>query len=197
MLFRSKWWAIEHEDVIPDLIVSGKGLSGGYAPISALIGRAEVIDILEPAQQIFTYTGHGPSAAAALKVIQFIRQEGIVKNAAEAGGHLLDGLKRAVGKYPDIFTEARGRGLMIGLEINISDNNLANKIFAYRCLEKGIYFGYFGPGQKVIRIEPPLVMTQKEADIIINTVFQVADEMHNKKVPELTIEKVKKYALGW
>ncbi len=192
-----KWWAIEHEGVIPDLIVSGKGLSGGYAPVSALIGRAEVIDSLDPAQQIFTYTGHGASAAAALKVLQIVQKENIVKNAAEVGEFLLEGLKDAAAKYPDIFTEARGRGLMIGLEINISVNRLANKIFAYRCLEKGIYFGYFGPDQKIIRIEPPLVLTKQEADIIINTVFQVADEMHNNKVPGSTIEKVKKYALGW
>ncbi len=192
-----KWWAVEYEGVIPDLVVSGKGLSGGYAPVSAVIGRADVIDSLEPAQQIFTYTGHGPSAAAALTVIQTIQKNAIVENARTVGDYLLDGLKGAVKKYPDIFIEARGRGLMLGLEINTSSNELANKIFAYRCLEKGIYFGYFGPGQRTIRIEPPLILSKKEADIIINTTLEVADEMHNNKVPESTVIKVKNYALGW
>lgn len=192
-----KWWAIEHEGIVPDLIIAGKGLSGGYAPISALIGRAEVMDSLDPAQQIFTYTGHGPSAAAALRVIQIIQEENIIKNAEVVGDHLLAGLNSAVKKYPGIFVEARGRGLMQGLEINMEINKIANKTFAFRCLEKGIYFGYFGPDQNVIRIEPPLTLSIDEADTIINVVFEVADEMQNNKVPDGTIEKVKKYALGW
>lgn len=192
-----KWWAINHEDVIPDIIVAGKGLSGGYAPISAVIGRAEVIDSLDTAQQIFTYTGHGPSAAAASKVIQIIQEEGIVKNAETVGNYLLSQLKKAAIKYPDIFVEARGHGLMIGLEINTTKNKLANKIFAYRCLEKGIYFGYFGPGQRVIRIEPPLTLTRKEADTIVKITLETAHEINNDKIPEETIAKVKKYALGW
>lgn len=192
-----KWWAIEHEGVVPDIIISGKGLSGGYAPISAVIGRADVIDSLDTAQQIFTYTGHGPSAASALKVIQLIGEKEIVKNAEKVGSYLLSKLQNAVTEYPDIFIEARGRGLMIGLEIDTSKNKIANKTFAYRCVEKGIYFGYFGPGQRVIRIEPPLIMSQKEADTIIDVVFETAFEMRNNKIPEETINKVNKYALGW
>ncbi len=192
-----KWWAIDYESVVPDIIVVGKGLSGGYAPISAVIGRAEVIDSLDTAQQIFTYTGHGPSASVASMVIQIIQEQSIVKNSESVGTYLLSGLKQVVKKYPDIFVEARGRGLMIGLEINTSKNKLANKIFAYRCLEKGIYFGYFGPGQRVIRIEPPLTLTRKEADIIIDITLETAFEIDNDKIPIETITKVNKYALGW
>ncbi len=192
-----KWWAIEHEGVLPDIVVAGKGLSAGYAPISAVIGRAEVIDSLDTAQQIFTYTGHGPSSAVASKVIQLIDEKDIVKNAKTVGDHLLKGLKQVVEKYPGIFVEARGRGLMIGLEINTAKNNLANKIFAYRCIEKGIYFGYFGPGQGVIRIEPPLTLSKEEVETIINVTLQTAYEMSNNEIPEETIGKVKKYALGW
>lgn len=192
-----KWWAIEYENIVPDIIVAGKGLSGGYAPVSAVIGRSEVIDSLDTAQQIFTYTGHGPSASAALKVIEIITKNDVVKNSEEVGSYLLSGLKQAVDKYPDIFVEARGRGLMIGLEINTSVDNLANKLFAFRCIEKGIYFGYFGPGQRVIRIEPPLVLSKKEADVIVNVVLETADEMRKGKVPNTTVAKVSNYALGW
>ena len=192
-----KWWAIEHEDVIPDMVVAGKGLSAGYAPISATIGRKDIIDSLNTAQQIFTYTGHGPSAAAAKKVISLIQKKKLINNAHEVGSYLLSGLKQMTTKYPEIFTEARGLGLMIGLEVNTNKIKLANKIFAYRCLEKGIYFGYFGPGQKVIRIEPPLVLSMKEADKILSVVQETAGEMINNKIPEETVAKVKKYALGW
>lgn len=192
-----KWWAIEHEGITPDIIVTGKGLSGGYAPVSAVIGRADVINSLDTAQQIFTYTGHGPSASAALKVIQIIDKKGIVKNSETVGAYLLSELKKAAVKYPDVFVEARGRGLMIGLEINTSKNKLANKVFAFRCIEKGIYFGYFGPGQRVIRIEPPLTLNKNEADVIINVALETAHEMRDGKIPEKTVDKINSYALGW
>ena len=55
-----KWWACEHEGIIPDLLVAAKGLGGGFAPISAVIGRQDILDALDPAQQIFTF--HRPSS---------------------------------------------------------------------------------------------------------------------------------------
>ncbi|MEQ9218942.1 MAG: aminotransferase class III-fold pyridoxal phosphate-dependent enzyme [Cyclobacteriaceae bacterium] len=192
-----KWWAIEHEVVVPDIVVVGKGLSGGYAPVSAIIGRVDIMESLDTAQQIFTYTGHGPSAAAASKVIDIIMKEDIVKNAADVGAYLLSGLQDAVKKYPEILVEARGKGLMIGLEINTKNIPLANKIFAFRCIEKGIYFGYFGPGQRVIRIEPPLTLSKGEADTILKVVNETAAEIKGEKIPDTTVAKVKNYALGW
>jgi len=86
---------------------------------------------------------------------------------------------------------------MIGIEINISKDLLASKIFAYRCLEKGIYFGYIGDKQRVIRVLPPLVLNQQECDEIIRVVNETADEMHTNRIPRQTVEKVQKYAIGW
>jgi len=192
-----KWWACNYEGIIPDITVIGKGLSAGYAPVSALVGRMEVLDALVPASHLFTYGGHPPSAKAASAVIDIIRNENLIQNAFQTGGRLLQGLKDAEKKYPDVVVEARGRGFMIGIEINISKDLLASKIFAYRCLEKGIYFGYIGDKQRVIRVLPPLVLNQQECDEIIRVVNETAEEMHNNRVPQQTIEKVKKYAIGW
>jgi 4-aminobutyrate aminotransferase len=191
-----KWWACEHEGIVPDLIVIGKGVSAGYAPLSVLTGRKEVLDSLVPSAHSFTYSGHGPSMKAASIVIDVIRHDDLVQNAYQTGNRLLKGLKEAE-KYPDVVVEARGRGFMIGIEINISSDLLASKIFAFRCLEKGIYFGYIGDKQRVIRVLPPLVLDQQECDEIIRVVHETAEEMHNNRIPRQTIEKVQKYAIGW
>lgn len=191
-----KWCACDHEPVIPDITVFGKGLSSGYAPVSAVVGRQEVLDALVPASHLFTYTGHGPSVSAASKVIDIIKEKNLMQNAALIGDRLLRGLKE-MEQYPDVVVEARGRGCMIGIEINISKNLLASKIFAYRCLEKGIYFGYIGDKQRVIRVLPPITMNETECDTVIRVVRETVDEMHTNKVPAKTIEKVQKYAVGW
>ena len=86
---------------------------------------------------------------------------------------------------------------MIGIEINLSEDLLASKIFAFRCLEKGIYFGYIGDKQRVIRVLPPIILNESECDTIIKVVHETAEEMQKKKIPAGTIEKVKKYTLGW
>jgi 4-aminobutyrate aminotransferase len=190
------WWACDHEGIVPDITVMGKGLCAGYAPVSAVTGRSEVLDSLVPAAHLFTFSGHGPSVAAAAKVIDIIRDEKLIENARLTGARLLKGLKEAE-KYPDVVVEARGRGFMIGIEINISKDLLASKIFAYRCLEKGIYIGYIGDKQRVIRVLPPVILKEDECDEIIRVVHETAEEMHNQKVPATTIEKVQKYALGW
>jgi 4-aminobutyrate aminotransferase len=191
-----KWWACNHEDIIPDITVIGKGLSAGYAPVSCLVGRREVLDALVPAAHLFTFSGHVPSVSAASKVIDIIKDENLIENSRQIGARLLKGLKEAE-RYQDVIVEARGRGFMIGIEINLSKDLLASKIFAFRCLEKGIYFGYIGDKQRVIRVLPPLILKEDECDVIIRIVNETAEEMHNDRIPKETIEKVKKFALGW
>ena len=145
-----------------------------------------------------TFTGHGPSVSAASKVIDIIieKKENLIENARKMGARLLKELKEAE-KYPDVVVEVQGRGLMIGIEINISKDLLASKIFAYRCLEKGINFGYIGDKQRVISVLPPVILKEDECDTIIRVVHETAEEMHYNQVPKETVEKVHKYALGW
>ncbi len=191
-----RWCACEYEGVAPDIIVLAKGLSAGYAPVSAIVGREDVIDALVPCAHSFTYTAHRASAAAAAKVIDIIREKRLVENARRVGARLLKGLKETE-RYPDVVVEARGRGCMIGLEINISKDPLASKVFAYRCVEKGVYFGYIGDRQRVIRVLPPIVLDEGECDTIIGVVHETVEEMHRNKIPRATMEKVRKYCLGW
>ncbi len=192
-----RWWSFMHEGIVPDMMVSAKGLTGGYAPVSAVTGRAEVLDSLESVQHVFTYSGHPPSAAVACKTIEIIERDGLIANARKVGDRLLAGLKEMEKAYPDVVVEARGRGLQIGIEIDVSKNRYAGKIFAFRCVEKGLYPGYFGDKQRVIRVHPPLVLSEAQADIVIATCHEVAGEMHRGLIPAGTEQKVQTYAQGW
>ena len=192
-----RWWSFLHEGIVPDLMVSAKGLSGGYAPVATLTGRADVLDALEPVQHVFTYSGHPPSAAAACKTIEIIERDGLVARAEKVGARLLAGLRDMERRFPGVVVEARGRGLQIGIEIDISKDRYAGKTFAFRCVEKGVYPGYFGDRQRVIRMHPPLILTEAQADLIVGTCHEVADEMQRGLIPAETGQKVQKYAQGW
>lgn len=90
----------------------------------------------------------------------------------------------------------RGIGLMIGLEINVSSFGLAGKVFATRCVEKGVYVGFFGVNAEVVRIEPPLIMTIADAQLAIDVIREVASEMQLGQIPARTITNVHTYSIG-
>ena len=200
-----KWWACEHEDIIPDIIVMGKGLGGGFVPISAAVGREEVLDSLEPGQQLFTFTGHPTASLAACLVIDTIKERNLIEKASRVGALLKRKLKELQSCYPDIIIAVRGMGLMIGVEINVSREFFPIKlspkeknavVFATRCAEKGIYVGYFGTKHEVIRIEPPLVIGDFEVFKIIRIMEEVCEEMKNGDIPKETFTNVEKYSKG-
>ena len=194
-----KWWACEHEGVTPDILVTGKGLAGGFAPVSAAIGREDVLDALSPGQQVFTFTGHPGGALAATSVIHHIESHGLIAHVEKIGRKLIIGLDALQNEFSDVIVEVRGKGLMIGVEINITTNvygKLSGIIFATRCVEKGVYVGYFGVNHEVVRIEPPLTINEKEVKTIVDTIKCVAKEMKNQEIPQKTIENVYRYSVG-
>ena len=191
-----KWWSIEHEEIVPDLLVVGKGLAAGYAPISALVGKAEAIDSIGLGKQIGTFIGHPPSAAAAIETIKLIEEANLITQVESKGKKLIDQLKGLTNEFPDVLIEVRGRGLLIGLEVNILTNKDACRIFAARCMEKGLYLGYYGVKQEVLRIAPPYVIADHDMEIIISTIRETAKEMQADLIPKATIEKVNQFAIG-
>ncbi len=186
-----KWWGIENFDVVPDILVCGKGISGGYAPISALIGEEKMVDSLEKVQHSFTYGGHPPSCAAAKKVLEVVEEEKLMENASRIG-ELLSGELKELKAY-NVVKDFRGIGLMLGLEI--VTENLAG-IAGMRCIEYGLYPGYYGKYNEILRIQPPLTLTKKEALWATKIIKKVIEEIENKEIPKNTIEKYKKYSCG-
>ena len=191
-----KWWSFQHDNVVPDLFVVAKGLSSGYAPISAVVGRKDIIDSLSSGQHLFTYGGHPPSAAVALKVLQYIEDKKVPENCDKIGKYLLAGLANIKANYPNIILDVRGKGLMIGIQISLETGDTAGKIFATRCMELGVYVGFFGVLGNVVRIEPPLTIGLEHADLILSNISQVANEFKSGTIPKQTYENVKRYSIG-
>lgn len=190
-----RWWAIQHEQVIPDLLVAAKGLSAGYAPISAIVGRADVLDSLDREEEVFTYTGHAPSAAVASKVLEVIEKGNLANLAARWGDKLIEEFQAIRQAEPSVIDEVRGKGLMLGLKINTEEDENAARVFAFRGVELGVYFGYFGVEGDVVRVEPPLIIDEYCVDKIIEVTRQVAREMANGEIPSRTREMVRQYSV--
>ncbi len=170
-------FAVDHWNVIPDILVSGKGLTAGYAPMGGLFARPEVVDPIgrngDPLM-FFTYSAHPASCAAADKVLEIMQREGLVERAHEMGLRLRQRLQ-GLESHPNVG-EIRGRGLLLGIEL-VRDRatmeafpaeaNLTNKVVG-ACFGAGVsvYPGGCGPARDVITLGPPFIIGDEEIDLI-------------------------------
>jgi 4-aminobutyrate aminotransferase len=163
-----KWWAVEHTGVQPDIVCVAKGIASGM-PLGVTITKAEIMD-WAPGSHASTFGGNPVCIAAALATLDVIEDEGLLRNAAEVGSHIL----RRVADWPSkhkLVGDVRGRGLMIGVEI-VKDKKTKEYAAADRdrivqlAFERGVLF--LGCGPSTIRIVPPLIVTKDEADVAID-----------------------------
>src|SRR5205085_1843432 len=114
-----RMWACEHTEVVPDLLCAGKSLGGGF-PGSIVAGRPEVMDSWRPAgpeaPHSSTFLGHPVFCAAAMAVLEELRESGLVERSRAAGGRLLELLRGGTADNPHVG-EVRGAGMMIGIEL--------------------------------------------------------------------------------
>jgi 4-aminobutyrate aminotransferase len=162
-----KWWSIEHSGVQPDMVCIAKGIASGM-PLGICMTRAEVMDWV-PGSHASTFGGNPVCIAAALATMNIIEREGLT-NAAAVGAKMLERMSTWVAKYPTVG-EVRGRGLMIGIEI-VKDQTSRTPVGPMRdrivelAFARGLLF--LGCGETSIRLSPPLVVTQQEADIALD-----------------------------
>jgi 4-aminobutyrate aminotransferase-like enzyme len=160
-----KFWAFEHYGVKPDLICCGKGLSSSL-PISAVIGRTEIMDQFPPGSMTSTHTGNPVSAAAALANLQKIVRDDLVGNAARMGLILERGLAELQQLHPEVIGHYSTRGLVGGLQMvrpskKEPDAPLAHDVVE-SCFHKGLLlFAPVGAWGQTIKIAPPLTMTEE------------------------------------
>jgi 4-aminobutyrate aminotransferase/(S)-3-amino-2-methylpropionate transaminase len=158
-----RWFACEHEDVVPDLLCVAKGLASGM-PISACMGRAEVMDAWPvsggEALHTQTFLGHPPGCAAALASLAVLEEEGLVGGAAESGAAALEFLRGALVGEPGV-TDVRGLGLMIGVECDRPETSARA---CSEALSRGIILLPGGDDGAVLSITPPLCI---ERDALI------------------------------
>ena len=172
-----RWFACEHDGVVPDLMTVAKGITSGYVPLSAAIARRRLADVFpdtatEENVHPGTYAAHPVACAAALANIRILEQDDLVVNAAAMGARLLDGLQQGVGKKP-IVGEVRGRGLMVCVEFVAPDGSgrpLDGEQVAKldrKAWDRGAIVYTRGPA---VRLAPPLCITREEVDQLVDVV---------------------------
>jgi 4-aminobutyrate aminotransferase/(S)-3-amino-2-methylpropionate transaminase len=161
-----KMFAIEHYGVEPDVMAVAKGIANGF-PLSAFIAPDEIADSFQPGEHLSTFGGNPVSCAAALATINFMERERIAGQVIKKEKLLKSRLESIKKKFP-IIGDVRGKGLMIGVELvkDKSKTPAANEATVVRrnCLEKGLLIGVGGISGNVLRIQPPLVITDDQLD---------------------------------
>jgi len=159
-------FAANHEGVAPDLMTLGKALGGGVMPIGAILGTAETWEIFEenPLIHSTTFGGNPLACRAGLAAVNQTVEENLPKEAARKGQTLLDEFGRLRSAHPDRLMEVRGKGLMIGLEF--SDPDLAG-LFIAGLLQQRILAAYTLNTSKVVRLEPPLIISGEEIERLL------------------------------
>jgi 4-aminobutyrate aminotransferase/(S)-3-amino-2-methylpropionate transaminase len=169
-----RWFACEHEAVVPDLLCVAKGLASGM-PISACIGKAAVMDAWPASEgealHTQTFLGHPPGCAAALASIAVIEEEKLVERAAESGVFALARLHQRLAGISGI-REVRGRGLMIGIECDESARALGGCAAA---LERGVIVLASGDESRVVSLTPPLSIDSTILEIAVDVVAEVLE----------------------
>ena len=157
-----KFWAFEHYGVTPDVICCGKGITSSL-PLSAVIGRAEIMDQFPPGSMTSTHTGNPVCCAAALANLRKIIRDKLTENAANLGPVLAEELKRIQRKHPEVIGHVTARGLVGGLQTVKAGtkepwHDLAHSIVE-RCFHKGLLmFCPVGAWGQTVKIAPPLTI---------------------------------------
>lgn len=157
-----RYFAYQHTSILPDVVTTAKGLGNGF-PIGACLARGKAAEIFGPGTHGTTYGGNPLACAAALAVINTIEQDKLCQHAASLGQYILDSFYIQLADKPYI-KEIRGKGLMIGIELKDAGTELA-----VLAKVKGVLLNITGGG-RVVRLLPPLIMNQSEADLLVNTV---------------------------
>lgn len=157
-----RFWAFDHYGVTPDLICCGKGISSSL-PLSALIGRAEILDQFPPGSMTSTHSGNPVCAAAALASVTKIIRENLAGNAAKLEPVLLDGLRKIQARHPEVIGRITARGLVGGMQTvkrgrKEPDHDLAHSIVEH-CFHRGLLlFAPVGAWGQTVKISPPLTI---------------------------------------
>ncbi|MEO9181649.1 MAG: 4-aminobutyrate--2-oxoglutarate transaminase [Acidimicrobiales bacterium] len=158
------WFAVDHEGVVPDMVTTAKGLAGGM-PLAGVTGRAELMNAVHEGGLGGTYGGNPVATAAALATIKTLRDRNLVARAREIGdivtAHLLS-LQQDVA----IIGDVRGRGAMVAMELVLpgtkQPNAAAAKAIVSYCNQQGVIALSCGTAGNVIRLLPPLVITDEQ-----------------------------------
>lgn len=163
-----KMFACDHEDVKPDVMLLGKSLGGGSGiAVSAVVGREDVMDVLEPGDHGSTFGGTPLACAVALESLAIIHEEKFAERSATLGAYFLGQLEALQSSY---ICEVRGKGLFIGIEIDlaqISAKEMCVKLLENRVVSKDAH--------GVVRLTPPIVIDIEEIDELVKRIARALE----------------------
>ena len=162
-----KWFAHQWAGIKPDVMPLAKGLGSGV-PIGAVVAGPKAANIFQPGNHGTTFGGNPLAMRAGVETIRIMQEEGLLENAATVGAHLKGALAREIGGLPGV-KEIRGQGLMIGVEL---DRNCT--VLTSRAAEAGLLISV--TADNVIRLLPPLIMNQGEADEVVAMLVPLVKE---------------------
>jgi putrescine aminotransferase len=157
-------WGVDYDGVVPDIITAAKGLSGGVVPIGATIARRDVwMNAFghSPLIHTSTFGGNPLACTAGLAALQVLQEEQLVERSREHGRYLLECANRLMARHPSVIADVRGRGLVVGVELT---NEGYGGAIIPECMKLGLTVAYTLNQQKVIRLEPPLIVTKDDID---------------------------------
>jgi 4-aminobutyrate aminotransferase-like enzyme len=175
-------FCVDHYGVIPDIIVTGKGMANGY-PAAAIIARADAADVLDGLSLSSTHGGNPVACAAIVASIEVIQEEDIVARSAALGEFCLERLRQIQAAHP-IVGEVRGKGCLLGMEL-VKDRETrepdreAGRLVYQKAFRRGLAWI---PSGHNLRITPPLIMSKEVAakglDIIEEAIAETERELH-------------------
>ncbi len=171
-----KMFCCEHYGVAPDLMCLAKAFGGGVVPAGAVVGRREIFARLfdNPFLHTSTFGGNPLACAAALATINVLIGERLPERAAVLGERMLTGIRGAMRGHDDVVVAVRGKGLLMALEF--SDNAIGFQ-FGGQMLDRGILVSGTLVNARTIRIEPPLTITEEEADYVCQAIGESLNAM--------------------
>ena len=167
-----KWFSYQHANIKPDIVTCAKGLGNGV-PIGACLGNKKASNLFTPGSHGSTFGGNPLVCSVSSKVIDVIEKNKLCKQSENIGNYLINEIKNKVQDL-SVVKEVRGKGLMIGIEINIKNSNIVKD-----CLDKKLILNL--TSENVIRLLPPLILKKNEANFIARTLHQILKGYSNEK----------------
>lgn len=174
------FWGFETQSAVPDIVVLGKPIGNGF-PLAAVITTREIAKSFDNGMEFFSTFGGNPVAAAAgLAVLDVLEEEKLQQNALRVGNYLTDKLKSLQERHP-VIGDVRGSGLFLGVDF-VRDRTTREPApeeadyIVNRLRERGVLTGTDGPHHNVIKLRPPLILSEADADLFVTTLDEILGE---------------------
>ncbi len=174
------FWGFEGQGVVPDILVLGKPIGNGF-PLGAVITTREIAGAFDDGMEFFsTFGGNPVGCAAGLAVLDVVEEERLQERARCVGGLLLEGLRGLQERHP-VIGDVRGSGLFLGMELvrdraSLEPATEEADYVANRLRERGVLTGTDGPHHNVLKLRPPLVLSEDDARLLLGTLHEVLEE---------------------